>query len=351
MIAALFPGPHPLALPLIGAPMFIASGPELVIAQCRSGVVGTMPSLSVRRAEDLDAALSLIGAALAAHGRAHAERPAAPYGINLIAHKTNLRLEHDLAVCVAHRVPLIITSLGPSRRIVEAVHGYGGTVFHDVTNLRHARKAIDEGVDGLVAVAAGAGGHGGTLSPFALLAEIRRHFDGYVALAGAMSSGAHVAAAIAMGADFAYLGTRFLATQEAAVTDEYKAMVVASRAADIVYTPFFTGVHGNYLRASIVRAGLDPDHLPVRDADSLDYSSGRSRAKAWRDVWGAGQGVGSIDDVPTVADLVARMTTEFAEAARRLGGRAAAGLPIGGRRDPGAGATRRASGRTDARSE
>lgn len=276
MAAALFPGPHPLALPLIGAPMFIASGPELVIAQCRCGMVGTMPSLSVRRAEELDTALSRIDAALAAHGRAHPERPAAPHGINLIAHKTNLRLEHDLEVCVAHRVPLVITSLGPSRRIVivDAVHGYGGTVFHDVTNLRHARKAIDEGVDGLVAVAAGAGGHGGTLSPFALLAEIRRHFDGYVALSGAMSSGAHVAAAIAMGADFAYLGTRFLATQEAAVADEYKAMVVASRAADIVYTPFFTGVHGNYLRASIVRAGLDPDHLPARDAGSLDDSSG-----------------------------------------------------------------------------
>jgi nitronate monooxygenase len=300
--------------------MFIASGPELVIAQCSAGIVGTMPSLSVRPAEALDAALTRIEQALAGHDRAHPALPAAPFGVNLIAHRTNPRLEHDLEVCVRHRVPLVITSLGPSRRIVEQVHAYGGAVFHDVINLRHARKAIDEGVDGIVAVAAGAGGHGGTLSPFALVGEIRRQFDGWIALAGAMSSGAHVAAVIAMGADFAYLGTRFLATREAGVGDDYKAMVVSSRAADIVYTPFFTGVHGNYLRESIASAGLDPDHLPSRDTDTMDYSSGRSRAKAWKDVWGAGQGVGGIGDVPSVADLVARMVAEYDVAATRVTG-------------------------------
>lgn len=314
-----FPGHAGLVLPVIGAPMFIASGPGLVIAQCCAGIVGTMPSLSIRPAEALDAALADIEQALAAHDRAHPERPAAPYGVNLIAHKTNARLEHDLEVCVCHRVPLIITSLGPSRRIVEQVQAYGGLVFHDVTNLRHARKAIGEGVDGLVAVAAGAGGHGGTLSPFALVGEIRREFDGWIALSGAMSHGSHVAAALAMGADFAYLGTRFLATQEAGVGDDYKAMVLASDAADIVYTPFFTGVPGNYLRGSIVRAGLDPEHLPDRDAASMDYASGKSRAKAWKDVWGAGQGVGGIDDVPTVAELVGRMSHEFRLGISRTG--------------------------------
>lgn len=309
-----FPGHAALALPVIGAPMFIASWPELVIAQCRAGIVGTMPSLSIRPAEALDAAIGQIRQALAEHDRNHPDRPAAPFGVNLIAHRTNARLAQDLEVCVRHHVPLVITSLGPSRRIVEQVHAYGGLVFHDVTNLRHAHKAIDEGVDGLVAVAAGAGGHGGTLSPFALVGEIRRSFDGWVALAGAMSDGAHVAAAIAMGADFAYMGTRFLATREAGVSDEYKAMVVASRAADIVYTPFFTGVPGNYLRESIARAGLDPDRLPGRESDSMDYSSVKSRAKAWKDVWGAGQGVGSIDDLPTVAELVERMAAEFRQA-------------------------------------
>lgn len=313
-----FPGSGALALPVIGAPMFIASGPALVVAQCRAGVVGTMPSLSIRPAEALDAALAQIEQALAEHDCAHPHRPAAPYGVNLIAHRTNARLEHDLEVCVRHRVPLVITSLGPSRRIVDQVHAYGGVVFHDVVNLRHARKAIGEGVDGLVAVAAGAGGHAGTHSPFALVAEIRREFDGWIALSGAISHGAHIAAAIAMGADFAYIGTRFLATVEAEVGDDYKAMVLASRAADIVYTPFFTGVPGNYLRASIEQAGLDPDHLPARDAESMDYSSGNSRAKAWKDVWGAGQGVGGIDDVPSVDALVGRLASEFAQASARL---------------------------------
>jgi len=297
--------------------MFIASGPELVTAQCCAGVVGTMPSLSIRDADQLDAALTRIEDALARHRQTHPGRPVAPYGINLIAHKSNLRLEHDLAVCVSHRVPLIITSLGPSRRIVEQVQAYGGAVFHDVTNLRHARKAMDEGVDGLVAVSAGAGGHGGTLSPFALVGEIRRVFSGWIALSGAISTGAQIAAAQAMGADFAYMGTRFLATREAGASDENKAMVLQSTAADIVYTPAFTGVPGNYLRGSIVRAGLDPDHLPEREAGSISYATGTSRPKAWKDLWGAGHGVGQIDDLPTVAQLVARLREEHTSAIQR----------------------------------
>ena len=317
--ANLFPGSATWALPVIGAPMFIASGPELVTAQCCAGVVGTMPSLSIRDAEQLEAALSRIESGLAAHDRAHADRPSAPYGVNLIAHKSNLRLEHDLEVCVRHRVPLIITSMGPSRRIVERVQAYGGVVFHDVTNLRHARKAMDEGVNGLVAVATGAGGHGGTLSPFALVGEIRRVFSGWIALSGAISNGAQIAAAQAMGADFAYMGTRFLATREAGASDENKAMVLQSAAADIVYTSAFTGVPGNYLRGSIVRAGLDPDHLPEREAGSISYATGTSRPKAWKDLWGAGQGVGLIDDLPSVATLVERLTTEHRAACMRLG--------------------------------
>lgn len=317
--APLFPGASRWALPVIGAPMFIASGPDLVVAQCCAGVVGTMPSLSIRDAEAFDAALTHIEAALAQHRALHPERPVAPYGINLIAHKSNQRLEHDLAVCVRHRVPLIITSMGPSRRIVEQVHAYGGVVFHDVTNLRHARKAMDEGVDGLVAVAAGAGGHGGTLSPFALVGEIRRIFSGWIALSGAVTTGAQIAAAQAIGADFAYMGTRFLATREAGASDENKAMVLLSNAADIVYTAAFTGVPGNYLRGSIVRAGLDPDHLPERGAANISYATGTSRPKAWKDLWGAGHGVGQIDDLPSVATLVESLVAEHRSACSRLG--------------------------------
>lgn len=317
MTYPLFPGAAPLTLPLIGSPMFIVSGPELVIAQCKAGIVGTMPSLSVRPAEALDAALTGIREALDAHDRDHPECPAAPFGINLISHKTNARLEHDLEVCIRHRVPLIITSLGPSRQVVERVHAYGGVVFHDVINLRHARKAIAEGVDGIIAVAAGAGGHAGTLSPFALVGEIRQIFSGCIALSGAMSTGAHVAAAIAMGADFAYMGTRFIATSEAQANDDYKAMVLESSAADILYSPYFTGVHGNYLRPSIVKAGIDPDTLPARQADSMDIATRVDKPKAWKDVWSAGQGVGSVDDIPTVAALVARLAREYAAAAHR----------------------------------
>ena len=318
MASPLFPGKATLALPLIGAPMFIVSGPELVIAQCKAGIVGTMPSLSVRPAEALDGALTHIREGLAAHDREHPERPAAPFGINLISHKTNARLAHDLEVCIHHRVPLIITSLGPSRRVVERVHAYGGVVFHDVINIRHARKAVAEGVDGIIAVATGAGGHAGTLSPFALVGEIRKIFKGWIALSGAMSTGAHVAAAIAMGADFAYMGTRFIATSEAQASDDYKAMVLESTAADIVYSPYFTGVHGNYLRPSIAKAGFDPDALPARDADSMDIATRVDKPKAWKDVWSAGQGVGAIDDIPTLEMLVKRLRGEFLQAGNRL---------------------------------
>ncbi len=299
--------------------MFIASGPELVIAQCTAGIVGTMPSLSVRPADDLDAALTQIEQALAHHNRTHPQSPSAPFGINLIAHRTNVRLEHDLEVCVRHRVPLVITSLGPSRSIVDQVHAYGGAVFHDVINLRHARKAIDEGVDGIVAVAAGAGGHGGTLSPFALVGELRHLFGGWIALSGAMSSGADVAAAIAMGADFAYLGTRFIATRESRASDAYKATVLDSQAVDIVYTRCFTGVSGNYLRKSIVALGLDPDALPERNAESMNYASGSTRPKAWKDVLSAGQGVGAVRDIPSVQELVTRFVEDYRRASSRVG--------------------------------
>ena len=315
----LFPGKNALALPLIGSPMFIASGPELVIAQCKAGIVGSMPSLSVRPAEDLDGALTHIELELAEHDRTYPDIPSAPYGINLIAHRTNARLEHDLEICVRHKVPLIITSLGPSRKIVDQVHDYGGAVFHDVINLRHACKAIDEGVDGIVAVAAGAGGHGGTLSPFALVGEIRQRFDGWIALAGAMSTGADVAAAIALGADFAYMGTRFIATQESGAEPDYKRMVVASQAADIVYTPCFTGVSGNYMRQSIARLGLDPDALPARGTDTMSYANGGTRPKAWKDVWSAGQGAGSVSDIPSVDELIARFVTDYQNAYARVG--------------------------------
>ena len=288
------------------------------MAQCRAGIVGTMPSLSVRPAEALESVIMQIKEILTLHDIAYPERKSAPFGINLIAHRSNVRLEHDLEVCVRQQVPLIITSLGPSRAIVDRVHAFGGVVFHDVTNMRHARKAIAEGVDGMVAVAAGAGGHGGTLSPFALVSEIRREFDGWIALAGAMSTGAHVAAAIAMGADFAYMGTRFIATQESSAPDAHKAMVIASHAADIVYTPCFSGVPGNYLRPSIVALGLDPDDLPANDPSAMNYVSGNTRPKAWKDVLSAGQGVGAIDAIPSVDELVQQLVQGYHAAGQRL---------------------------------
>lgn len=302
-----------LAVPVIGAPMFIISRPELVIAQCTSGVVGSFPALNARPKEQLDEWLHQIHEALDAHRRDHPGAPVAPFAVNQIIHESNDRLEHDLALCEKHRVPIVITSLRAPGAVVGPVHGWGGLVFHDVVSLRHARKALEAGVDGLVLVCAGAGGHAGTLSPFALLGEVRRTFDGPVALAGAISTGRAVLAAEVLGADFAYVGTRFIATAEAHAPERYKQMIVESQAADLVYTPCFTGVHGNYLRGSVTAAGLDPDRLPHADKTAMNFGS--AHAKAWKDIWGAGQGVGMIDEVLPVRDLVARMKAEY-EAAR-----------------------------------
>lgn len=299
-----------LALPVIGAPMFIVSTPELVISQCRAGIIGAFPALNARPAEKLSEWLSTIEAAL--------PETAAPYAVNLIVHPTNERLAADLAQCVAHRVPLVITSLGKPSEIVRAVHAYGGLVFHDVTTVRHAQKALAAGVDGLILVAAGAGGHGGTLSPFALVAEVRRFYDGPLALAGAIGHGQQILAAQAMGADFAYIGTRFIATVEANASADYKQAILAADAAEIVYTPYFTGVPGNYLKSSIARSGLDPETLPSGHGPKLEFTRAAESVKAWRDIWGAGQGVGTIDDIPTAAALIARLKTEYHAARERL---------------------------------
>ena len=295
-----------LALPVIAAPMFIVSTPELVIAQCRAGIVGSFPALNARPAELLDQWLTDIRAAVGD----------APFAVNQIVHQSNARLEQDLETCIRHRVPIIITSLRPPGDLVRQVHAYGGLVFHDVISVRHAEKALAEGVDGLILVCAGAGGHAGTLSPFALVEEVRRRFNGPIILAGAIGSGRAILAAQAMGADFAYMGTRFLATREASASAEYKQAIVTSSASDVVYTPYFTGVAGNYLKSSIVAAGLDPDSQPSRDKSAMDFGSGA--AKAWRDIWGAGQGVGAIDDVPTVAELVERLKADYLEARQGL---------------------------------
>jgi nitronate monooxygenase len=308
-----------LIIPVIGSPMFIVSGPELVIAQCKAGVVGSFPALNARPKEALDEWLTQIEDELDAARKAHPERRIAPYAVNQIVHASNDRLEHDIEVCVRHKVPIIITSLRAPDDVVRHVHEYGGVVFHDVINVRHAQKAVEAGVDGLILVCAGAGGHAGTLSPFALVPEVRRMFDGPIILSGSIANGAAVLAAEALGADFAYIGTRFIATREARAADEYKEAIIESSAGDIVYTPLFTGVHGNYLKKSIVAAGLDPLNLPTADKTTMNFSSGGgSKAKAWRDIWGAGQGVGQIDDAPAAADLVARLVTEYHHARGKL---------------------------------
>ena len=310
-----------LRIPVIGAPMFIVSGPELVIAQCKAGIVGAFPALNARPQEMLDEWLSRIDSELSAFAAENPGMPVAPYAVNQICHLSNDRLMADMETCVRHRVPIIITSLRPPAEIVQAVHGYGGLVFHDVINLRHARKAIEQGVDGIIAVCAGAGGHAGTTSPFALVKEIREIFDGTIILSGSMTTGSDALAAKAMGADLAYIGTRFIATQEANARPEYKQMLVDSRSADIVYTSLFTGVHGSYLRGSIENAGLDPDDLPGTDKYMMNFgSAGGAKAKAWKDIWGAGQGVGSIHDVPPVNELVLRMEAEYREGQARLAG-------------------------------
>jgi nitronate monooxygenase len=308
-----------LALPAIGAPLFIVSGPELVIAQCQAGIIGAFPALNARPKELLEEWIIRIKEELAAYQRAHPEKPVAPFAVNQIAHASNDRLEHDIEICVRHQVPIMITSLRPPAEVVRAAHAYGGIVLHDVISLRHAEKAAEQGVDGLILVCAGAGGHAGTLSPFALLPEVRRFFPGIIALSGAIATGKGILAAQALGADLAYIGTRFIATREANAKDEYKEMIVAAAANDIVYTNLFTGVHGNYLKPSIAAAGLDPENLPVADKSKMNFGSGGSmKTKAWRDIWGSGQGVGSISDAPAVAELVARLEAEYRQALAEL---------------------------------
>ncbi|MGA2550757.1 MAG: nitronate monooxygenase family protein [Burkholderiaceae bacterium] len=308
-----------LSLPVIGAPMFIVSGPELVIEQCKAGIVGSFPALNARPKEVLDEWLTQIQSALAAERALRPHGKIAPFAVNQIVHQSNDRLEHDLEVCIRHKVPIIITSLRAPDDVVRHVHAYGGVVFHDVINVRHARKALEAGVDGLILVCAGAGGHAGTLSPFALVPEVRRFFSGPIILSGSIANGASILAAEAMGADFAYMGTRFIATREARAVDDYKNAIVGSSAGDIVYTPLFTGVHGNYLKKSIVNAGLDPEQLPTADKSTMNFgSNGGAKAKAWRDIWGAGQGVGQIDDVPSAGQLVERLRSEYQAARERL---------------------------------
>jgi nitronate monooxygenase len=298
-----------LRLPVIAAPMFIVSGPELVIAQCKAGIVGSFPALNARPQSLLDEWLHRITEELAAHDRAHPEAPAAPFAVNQIVHRSNDRLEADLATCAKWRVPIVITSLGAREDLNAAVHGWGGITFHDIIDDRFARKAVEKGADGLIAVAAGAGGHAGTLSPLALVQEIRDWFDGPLALSGAIATGRAILAAQAMGADLGYIGSAFIATEEANAPADYKAGIVAGRAADIVYSSLFTGVHGNYLRASIAAAGLDPGALPEGDIKTMDFGAGA--AKAWRDIWGSGQGIGAVTTVEPVAARVTRLFAEY----------------------------------------
>ncbi|WP_293775593.1 nitronate monooxygenase family protein [uncultured Oxalicibacterium sp.] len=309
-----------LALPVIAAPMFIASGPQLVLAQCKAGIVGSFPALNARPAEMLDTWLTYIQTELAAHRAAHPDAAVGPIAVNQIVHQSNARLAHDVEVCVRHRVPIIISSLrAPPTEMLDAIHSYGGIVLHDVISLRHAEKALEAGVDGLILVAAGAGGHAGTLSPFALVGEVRKRYDGPLILSGAIASGDAILAVQAMGADLAYIGSRWLATPEANIGDAYRQGLLDAAAADVIYSNLFTGVHGNYLRQSILNAGLDPDNLPSADKSKLDFGSGgNTGAKAWRDIWGAGQGVGLIDAIEPVADIVERFKREYAAARARL---------------------------------
>jgi len=305
-----------LPLPIIGSPLFIISNPKLVIAQCIAGVVGSMPALNARPASQLDEWLAEITEGLAAHNKAHPERPAAPFAINQIVHKSNDRLEHDMALCVKYKVPVIITSLGAREEINQAAHSYGAVVLHDIINNKFAHKAIEKGADGLIAVAAGAGGHAGVKSPFALVQEIRQWFDGPLALSGAIATGGAVLAAQAMGADFAYMGSAFIATHEARAVEAYKQAIVDGNSDDIVYSNLFTGVHGNYLAPSIRAAGLDPEHLPESDPSKMNF--GGDAKKAWKDIWGAGQGIGAITKLQSTADFVAQLKQEYRAARERL---------------------------------
>lgn len=305
-------------LPVVASPLFIISHPQLTLAQCKAGVIGAFPALNARPESQLDEWLAQLTEELAAHNAAHPERPAAPFAVNQIVHTSNKRLEHDLGLCVKYKVPVVISSLGAVPEVNSAIHSYGGIVLHDIINNRHAQSAIRKGADGLIAVATGAGGHAGTLSPFALVQEIRSWFDGPLLLAGAIATGGGILAAQAMGADMAYIGTPFIATEEARATDAYKQALVEARAGDIVYSNYFTGIHGNYLNSSITAAGLDPDNLPSADPSKMDFGAAVTGAKAWKDIWGAGQGVGSIDGVGSVAALVDRLEAEYHEARQRL---------------------------------
>jgi nitronate monooxygenase len=307
-----------LPLPIIAAPLFIISNPKLVIEQCKAGVVGSMPALNARPASQLDEWLHEITETLAAYNQANPDKPAAPFAINQIVHKSNDRLEHDMQMVVKYKVPIIITSLGARTDVNDAVHSYGGVVLHDIINNVFARKAIEKGADGLIAVAAGAGGHAGTKSPFALIQEIRQWFDGPIALSGSIATGGAVLAAQAMGADFGYIGSAFIATQEARASEAYKQAIVDSNSDDIVYSSLFTGVHGNYLKPSIVAAGLDPDKLPESDPSAMNF--GGDAKKAWKDIWGCGQGIGAVTAVTSTADLVARLAREYGAAKARICG-------------------------------
>jgi len=306
-------------LPIIASPMFIISNPKLVIEQCKAGVIGSMPALNARPAELLDEWLREITEALAEYNAANPGKPAAPFAINQIVHKSNDRLEHDMAVCAKYKVPIIITSLGAREDINQAVHGWGGIVLHDIINNKFAKKAIEKGADGLIAVAAGAGGHAGVKSPFALVQEIREWFDGPIALSGAIASGDAVLASLAMGADFAYIGSAFIATEEARAPDGYKQMIVDSNSDDIVYSNLFTGVHGNYLKGSIVNAGMDPDKLPESDPTKMNFGGGENAAKkAWKDIWGSGQGIGAIKEIVPTRVFVEKLVREYQAARARL---------------------------------
>lgn len=308
-----------LSIPLIASPMFIISNPDLVLAQCRAGVVGSFPSLNARPLPQLEEWLDRLTTELAAWDAEHPDSPAAPFAVNLIVHKSNDRLEEDLALCVKYRVPIVITSLGARKDVNDAIHSYGGIVLHDVINNRFAKKAIEKGADGLVAVAAGAGGHAGATSPFALVQEIREWFDGPLVLSGSIATGDAVLGALAMGADLAYAGSVFIATEEANAEADYKQMLVESGSTDIVYTNLFTGVHGNYLKPSITAAGLDPDHLPESDPSAMNFGSGgNSEQKAWKDIWGCGQGIGAIKAVVPAAEVIERIRREYEAARKRL---------------------------------
>ena len=321
-------------VPVIGAPLFTVSYPELVLAQCKAGVVGSFPALNARPEEKLSEWLTMMKKELEDYRNENPEAVIAPYAVNQICHHSNNRLEHDMEVCVEHEVPIVITSLRAPKFVVDAVHSYGGAVMHDVINIRHAKKAIDEGADGLILVCAGAGGHAGALSPFALVREVREFFDGPVALSGSISHGASILSAQAMGADFAYIGTRFIATQEANASQGYKDMIVYSSANDIMYTPTFTGVHGNYLKPSVINAGLDPENLPYADKNDMNFGSsgkdmdksiaqGDNQKKAWKDIWGSGQGIGNLHNVPTVMEAVDALVEEYEEAKRALNSKSA----------------------------